>query len=296
MQQRLQRNKLESRRRLSEEEAEQYLLRAGHIRCGYCDGAMGVVRTGAVSGRAHRPPVYRCLRKSSSAFAGCPGGGMCQIPTSLIDDEVWSRVSAVLTRPDIIRRELARLETADPVADDLAIVARQQGELSRKRSNLVAALADCEDRDSRSAITEALDKIAEQARRLEATRTDLKGRRSAWSEARARIGDVEAWAAKIASKLDDATYQTKRDALTWLGVTVRVFKAQESNRWTIEAGLPLEAPLCPPDIALVEHCCSPFELRLRAESDAPRSARDFTALTEQWLQAPCPTYGIFATS
>jgi site-specific DNA recombinase len=239
VQQRLQRNKLESRRRLSGEEAEQYLLRAGHIRCGYCDGAMGVVRSGAVSGRPVRPPLYRCVRRGSSAFARCVGGGMCQIPTALIDGEVWSRVEAVLTQPDVIRRELARLETSDPVADDLAAVARQLGDLSRKRANLVAALAECDDKDSRGALTEAIDKVGEQARRLDAARDDLESRHSVWSEARARIGDVEAWAARIASKLDDATYQTKRDALIWLGVSVRVFKARDKDRWIIEARLPL---------------------------------------------------------
>lgn len=267
VQERLQRNKLESRRRLSAEEAEQYLLRSGHIRCGYCGGSMGVVRSGAVSGRPMRPPVYRCLRKGGSAFAACAGGGMCQILTSQIDNAVWDRVSAVLTRPDVIRRELARLETADPVADDLAAVDRQLGELARKRASLVAAVADCEDRDTRTALTGAITELTEQARRLESTREELEGRRSAWSEARARIGDVEAWVAKIADKLEDATYQTKRDALTWLGVTVRVFKAKESNRWTIEASLPLEGDFCPPDAALVEHTVPPS-----ARSRKPRAA------------------------
>jgi hypothetical protein len=40
---RLRRNKLESRRRLSEEEAEQFLLR-NYIRCGHCDAPMRVFR------------------------------------------------------------------------------------------------------------------------------------------------------------------------------------------------------------------------------------------------------------
>jgi hypothetical protein len=125
------------------------------------------------------------------------------------------------------------------VEDDLAAVGRHLAEASRRRANPVAALADCDDQDRRAVLAEALDKLAEQVRHLEATRSELEGRRSVWSAAHARIGDVEAWAAKIASKLDDATYQTKRDALVWLGVTVRIFRARDRDRWIIEARLPL---------------------------------------------------------
>ena len=60
---------------------------------------------------------------------------------------------------------------------------------------------------------------------------------------------VEAWVAQIASKLEDATYQTKRDALLWLGVTVRVFKAKDRDRGVIEARLPLGG-----DTLSTRHC------------------------------------------
>jgi hypothetical protein len=165
----------------------------------------------------------------------------------MIDDEVWARVSAVLTRPEIIAEELAKLDRSDPVAADLESVTRSLAEIRRKRGNLLAALAECDDKDGRTAIAEALARLTEQARAHVETRAELEGRRSTWSAARERIGDPRAWCEQVASKLDTLTYATKRDALVWLGVTVRVFKTGSPDRWLIEASIPLE------DVSSVEY-------------------------------------------
>jgi hypothetical protein len=184
--------------------------------------------------------MYRCRRKSSSSFLPCPGGSGVRIAAPIIDAEVWKRVSALLSRPDIVARELDRLDGDDPVASDLEAVARSLGELGRKRGNLVAALAECDDKDSRTALTEALARLAEQIRGVETTRDELEGRRSSWSAARERIGDIQAWVQKVASRLSDASFQTRRDAIVWLGVTVRIFRTGSADRWIIEARLPLD--------------------------------------------------------
>ena len=88
-------NKAESRRRLSAEEAQEYLLRTGFARCGHCGSTMGVNR---YKGRQH---TYRCNRKSASSFFDCPGVSILAKP---LDREVWEYVSSVLTRPDISPR------------------------------------------------------------------------------------------------------------------------------------------------------------------------------------------------
>jgi len=227
-------NKAQSRRRLSVEEAQEYLLRSGFARCGHCGSTLGVNR---YKGRAH---TYYCNRKAASAFFDCPGVSILAKP---LDRDVWEYVSGVLTRPDIIARELKKLERRDATKADLSSIERSLAENARKRSNLIASLADLDDEDTRNEIKKAMATLAEQRRELEATRDEIAGRQDAWVRAQEQLGGIQAWCRSVAKRVESLSYDDRRLALTALGVKVRVYRSGGDKRWEIEARIGMDIDL-----------------------------------------------------
>ena len=86
---------------------------------------------------------------------------------------MWSRVEAVLTRPEIIGAELARLRRDDPTAGDAAAIDRRLADMARKQRNLVARLADLDDPDIAAMVETELRALGAQARDLQAERDAL---------------------------------------------------------------------------------------------------------------------------
>ena len=179
-------NKRQSRRRLSVEEAQEYLLRTGFARCGHCGSAMGVNR---YKGRQH---TYRCNRKAASAFFDCPGVLILAKP---LDRDVWEYVSGILTLRDIVARELKKLERQR----------RHEGGPDQHRTVTRAECAQAEQPDRvaggpgrrghPAGIKKAMATLAEQRREPEAMRDEIAGRRthgcgrrSSWEVSRRGVG------------------------------------------------------------------------------------------------------------
>ena len=57
--------------------------------------------------------------------------------------------------------------------------------------------------------------------------------------AQQRLTDLEACCRHVAGRLGELTYEQKRDALTALGVNVRVYPKDHDSRYTIILSLPL---------------------------------------------------------
>jgi len=68
---------------------------------------------------------------------GCPSFA---IMTHILDQAAWNKVDAVLTRPDVIAAELARLRESDPVQADLVAIERQMTDVARKQRMALRAL------------------------------------------------------------------------------------------------------------------------------------------------------------
>ena len=138
----LERNKVESRRRLHDPEA--LLLRNGFAQCGYCGGNMS-----ANWSKAGGYYLYRCSRSFAETSRPCPEVGRFTWRASTLDDLMWRAVIAVFERPDVVAAKYAeyKADKADGLVierDRLDVLKQmlQEAENKRLRNTQLASNED----------------------------------------------------------------------------------------------------------------------------------------------------------
>jgi hypothetical protein len=94
-----------------------------------------------VNGKAE--PYYRC-NTSNRDIHGCPPTA---IATPTLDAQVWARVEEVLTNPQVIANEVARLRDVDPTGPNIGALDKRIAEVDRQRTNLMRRIATIDDDD-----------------------------------------------------------------------------------------------------------------------------------------------------
>ena len=216
---RLARNKAEAPRRNSDPEAT--LLRSGFARCGYCDRFLR-------SGRLRQGWTYSC--QGHDRGGDCPRFG---INASILDHAAWERVEAVLTRPEIIAAEVERQRADNPAADNLAALDGRLVAIEGRRQRAARAVVALDDDEAAAPLLAELTSLAAQKRELENERATVSMLRDGWEADRTRLADLAAWCERVAGNLPHLTYGEKRDALTALGVQVRVWRMDHTPRWEV---------------------------------------------------------------
>ena len=173
---------------LARNKIEAALLRGGFARFGYCGNTLRV---------SSSSNTYACNMSNHDRY-GCPSFA---IMTHILDEAVWIKVEAVLTRPEVIAVELARLRAADPVTADVAAIDPRSAEITRKQGNLMDRLPDTDDADVAALIQEDVKALAAQKRQFEAERAEAEAQRDAWHLAQDRLADLDAWRRKVAANL-----------------------------------------------------------------------------------------------
>ncbi len=214
---------------------EAALLRGGYVRCGYCGFVMQVQNDA-------RGAFYRC-NTTSRDQNGCP---YHVISARILDRAVWQRVEAVLTRPEIVEAEVARLRRDDPVKADLAAVERRLAEVERQHTNLVRRVATIDDDGIAASVLAEVAVLTTQQKALVAERDELKTQRAGWTASQQRLDDLESWCRLQARNLDALSYEGRRLALEALGVVARVWSTDHDPRYEITVRL----DVLPPGLAI----------------------------------------------
>jgi hypothetical protein len=135
----LERNKVESRRRLHNPEA--LLLRNGFAQCGYCGGNM--VSCWSKAGGYY---LYRCSRNRTDTGKRCPEEGRFSWRASTLDDLMWRAVIAVFERPDVVVAKYAEYKADKATGlvierDRMAVLEQmlQEAESKRLRNTVLAS-------------------------------------------------------------------------------------------------------------------------------------------------------------
>ena len=205
------------------------ILRRGFGVCGGCGTRLVVMYERGV-------PVYRCHVQNRRRHQ-CPGASMRVGP---LDGAVWARVEAVLSDPTVIATEAERLRRDDPTTQDLAVIARQLGGLSRRQASVAQAVAMLDGNpDALAPLVGQLDALGKQRHALEVERTEVEARREGWLAAQARLDGAQDYCRRVAASLGSLTFADRRLALEALGVTVRLFRADAEPRWVVTMSLPL---------------------------------------------------------
>lgn len=231
------RNKREATRHNRDPEA--FLLRAGYVRCGHCGRAAHTVWKPGKRGtnQTARPNYVIFPSPSDGTHADCPS---TVISAERLDAVVWGRIESVLLDEAVIRREVARLRTADPTGDEIRAVERALAEIARKRENGARAILLL-DEDAAGPIVGQLALLARQKADLDEERARILRRREAWRQAQRVLDQIETWRARVARNLARLNYALKRDILTAMDVRVTLWPAGHRPRYAIAASIPLPA-------------------------------------------------------
>ena len=217
-----------SRRRKNARE-QTALLVGGFIRCGYCGRPMHT--------------KWWCGKIQNYTCNGDRGAkGSCEMPTISVkkmDDAVWSRIEAFMSRPELILEELERHRDSDPTASDMAPVERQLRDVERQQGNLTRRLATIDDDGIATLVMNELRTRREQQARLESERERLDTRRRQWETAQQHIDGVSEWCRTVSRNLDTLSYDERRTLLTALDTRVMVYKSDHDPRYTVDAAVSL---------------------------------------------------------
>jgi hypothetical protein len=176
--------------------------------------------------------------KVNNAGCGRPGGPPCYfcdgpdcvhptITTPRLDEPVWEGIKVVLQDPSLIERAVERRRADGGLDRDLATLDTQLLAVVEKQARTARAIAAVDDDDAAAPLLAELPLLAERKNALQRERDDLMRRIADHEVEQARVSSLAAWCRRVSANLSELTYEGKRDALAWLGVEVRVWRAQK---------------------------------------------------------------------
>jgi site-specific DNA recombinase len=277
---RLSRNRAESTR--NNQNPEAFLLRAGFVVCGYCGKPIRAVWRKDCPNQAARS--YYACDTLSAPHQDCPAFAMS---AKKLDAAVWTKIKTIITRPEVIAEEVAKLRTDDPTDADLSSIERAISEIDRKRTNLSRSLEIIDDADTAAPVIAQLKALGARKRELDTEREAVRARQASWQTSQDHLTSLQDWVAAVGTNVEELTYQERRNLLAALDVRVRLYRKDHAPRYEITASLPFE-PDMPGDVVSQPHAGScPWRSRHRACPGQSRFSRRATCPPS----APTPACG-----
>jgi DNA invertase Pin-like site-specific DNA recombinase len=233
LQQRREINKAEAIR--ASKEPEEYLLRAGFVKCAYCHKFMG-----AVKHRKHY--TYRCIHGE--------GGHTNVIDAKTLDAQIWEWLRRLADHVSLIEQAIALATNADTLEQDTKAIEQSIRTWQAKASNYLADLDDGNlIGDSRTAIRNALNNANRMIVQLEEERVQLMAGMIDREREQAAYQEILAWCKKVKESREELSYQQKRDFLRMLGVVIVIENVKpfyEHMLYHVEVALPTIQELISP--------------------------------------------------
>jgi site-specific DNA recombinase len=215
---------------------EDTLLRSGYIRCGQCGNLMSMRRHKKSDGTYL---IYRCPGLARAART-CEH---IEISAPKIDTIVWSYLCGVIKGLEIIEEAVSKaLEDdafASPERAAIKVIDECEALIAQYREDLKTTGLS---KSARAVLLEDLSKQTELRDALEAQLEAIKAGRLSYERVMQEYRNFVAWCQEFKrSGKETATYQEKRDALRFLGVSVFIYKGDApEGRYKIR--------LSPPDL------------------------------------------------
>jgi site-specific DNA recombinase len=206
---------------------ESALLRGGYVRCGYCNSPM------YPRPRSNGRVDYVC-KGTKDVLRTCPGP---TIVTHILDSAVWSKIEAILTDPDTVRRELERLKTADPTGDDLASIDKALQYVDKRKGMLVQSITMVTEPEAAAPLVAHLEELARQERTLKHERTHTLERQRSWQEQQTNLATLDEWCRSVSNSLKTFDFKQRRMVLDALGFSATLFRSDHEPRFIITADI-----------------------------------------------------------
>lgn len=220
---------------------EEFLLRAGHIECGYC-GVAAVTKfipATLKDGTRIERPFYVIPHKQDSRQCG----HSLSIAATTLDALAWGLVDSHLRDPILIQQRAEKLLNEDPTAEDMARVTKLIAEQERQYANWQDSLGLFSDPKQRAGIAANMNKLYAAIQGLQAERAALEGQRAGWLASLEQLDSIKAWTERFAAEREGLEYDGKRAWVERLNVKVRLFDRDRTPRWEMTAAVPLLEPV-----------------------------------------------------
>ena len=215
---------MKQRRTRSSRNTKIFYLLQHMVRCSECGMLMGCMSTTKRRTVRSNGKVYRYERKTPLRYYKCYGmqrhrmecRERSMIRAERLEELIWNEVRHVLRNPELILADIESLES------------REDGALVEKTSSAERDLDRIQSEEDRAIRLYVLGKITEDQldlqRRfisermevLQARVDNYRGREQAKAQRMSLGKQIEAWAAKVGSKLDDLTDDERREMLRLL--------------------------------------------------------------------------------
>jgi len=243
LQDRLARNKDESTRR--SERPEEFLLRAGYIRCALCGRKMNTridrskrVRRKVVhkEGWVYRY-VYRCKRHDPIGNIVCHGQ---ELPAKEVDAWVQEQLLLLAEHTELIARAIELATNSNALAADARAIDASLKLWEQKVQNYMEDLEDPTLRgDSRASIRHALNLANQHIEQLKGERSQVLLGMIDRERERQAYQDILKWCNTVKENRGDLTYQQKRDFLHMIGIVVIAKRGSDGN---LDLSMDIELP------------------------------------------------------
>jgi len=211
---------------------ERYLLRAGFIRCAYCQQTMLANR---ICTRGKEWLVYECPNRK----------GMCTrftVPAPKLDAAVWEVLEQLADHIAIIEQSIRLAMQNRSLDEDLRATDATLAEWKAQVENYEGDLQNSKLRGTtRAGILNLLDAANAMVEQLEMQRAELVMHTIDRDKVHAEYEKVLDWCKQIKSERKEPTYTQKRDFLHMLGATVLVSMQEYKGApptWDIRVALP----------------------------------------------------------
>jgi site-specific DNA recombinase len=242
LQVRLARNKDESSRK--SERPEEFLLRAGYIRCAICGRKM---LTKIDRSRRKRPVrhkegyedrlLYRCKAEDNMGHQMCRGQ---ELPSKVVDAWVLEQIQILAEHTDLIRTAIDLATNVKAFEADAKAIDASLRIWEAKAQNYLEDLEDTTLRgDSRASIRQSLNTANQHIEQLKSERSLVLLGMIDKERERQAYNDILVWCQTVKEGRGELSYQRKRDFLYVMGIMVNAGKDQKGN---LECSMEIELP------------------------------------------------------
>ena len=216
---------------------ENYLLRGGYAKCGYCGGNM----TTSLQGKRKRP-IYICGTTMNM-------DGRCKehnyTLAEKLDSSAWYVAKEIIRNPSVVDEAVEDRKTKDPNAEKREIIT---GELARNKASRARLKKRLEDEDFEDDdetyldIKRRLKELTDAKRGYENELSKEINIHEEWRKTQEQLKNFHKRCEEIRKKLGDPSYepdyQFKREVIEFFGIVARVKKGDKEPEINIELHTP----------------------------------------------------------
>ncbi len=238
-----QRNAMRNRRQAPRNNSnpQEFLLRAGLARCGYCGGSMSAIRhlyTNQTTGERKHYALYTCV-KQTTLLEQCKG---CSILTTTLDEAAWEKALEIIRNPALVDEQVNARRTPDPTADNRKRINAKLAENRRMQQNLEENLATLLKKskltkNSAEFLTGQLQELARQELDYLNALAKEEDDYLIWQQVQEQLDALHRHCAEMRENLDNPeytlTYERKRELLEFFGITVIAWRPDHEPRYEV---------------------------------------------------------------